>query len=237
MTKTALITGITGQDGSYLAEFLLEKGYHVVGMTRRSSSNAMDRIEHLLDRIELVQGDVLDQASLVAALQSSQPSEVYHLAAMSFVPTSWNQPVLTAEFTGLGVTRMLEAIRQVDQSIRFYQASSSEMFGKVREVPQTELTPFHPRSPYGVAKVYGHFLTVNYRESFDLYAVSGILFNHESPRRGLEFVTRKVSDAVARISLGMSHELRMGNLGTAGLGLRRRLRARHVGNAPAARTE
>jgi GDPmannose 4,6-dehydratase len=210
--KTALITGITGQDGSYLAELLLEKGYRVVGMTRRSSTNAMDRIEHLLDRIELVQGDVLDQASLVAALQSSEPDEVYNLAAMSFVPTSWNQPVLTGEFTGLGVTRMLEAIRQVDPSVRFYQASSSEMFGKVREIPQTELTPFHPRSPYGVAKAYGHFLTVNYRESFGIYAVSGILFNHESPRRGLEFVTRKVSDGVARIHLGRSSELRMGNL-------------------------
>jgi GDPmannose 4,6-dehydratase len=212
MTQTALITGITGQDGSYLAEFLLEKGYRVVGMTRRSSSNAMDRIEHLLDRIELVQGDVLDQASLIAAIQASEPDEVYNLAAMSFVPTSWNQPVLTGEFTGLGVTRMLEAIRQVDTSIHFYQASSSEMFGKVREIPQTEVTPFHPRSPYGVAKAYGHFLTVNYRESFGLFAVSGILFNHESPRRGLEFVTRKVSDGVARIHLGMATELRMGNL-------------------------
>jgi GDPmannose 4,6-dehydratase len=212
MTKTALITGITGQDGSYLAELLLEKGYRVVGMTRRSSSSAMERIEHLLDRIELVQGDLLDQASLIAALQSSEPSEVYNLAAMSFVPTSWNQPVLTGEFTGLGVTRMLEAIRQVDSSIRFYQASSSEMFGKVREVPQTEITPFHPRSPYGVAKAYGHFLTVNYRESFGLFAVSGILFNHESPRRGLEFVTRKVTDGVARIHLGLAKELRMGNL-------------------------
>jgi GDPmannose 4,6-dehydratase len=210
--KTALITGITGQDGSYLAELLLEKGYRVVGMTRRSSTSAMDRIEHLLDRIELVQGDVLDQASLVAAIQSSEPHEIYNLAAMSFVPTSWNQPVLTGEFTGLGVTRMLEAVRQVDTSIRFYQASSSEMFGKVREAPQTESTPFHPRSPYGVAKAYGHFLTVNYRESFGIYAVSGILFNHESPRRGLEFVTRKVSDGVARIHLGLSHELRMGNL-------------------------
>jgi GDPmannose 4,6-dehydratase len=210
--KTALITGITGQDGSYLAELLLDKGYRVVGMTRRSSTNAMDRIEHLLDRLELVQGDVLDQASLIAALRSSAPDEVYNLAAMSFVPTSWNQPVLTGEFTGLGVTRMLEAVRQVNPRIRFYQASSSEMFGKVREVPQTELTPFHPRSPYGVAKVYGHFLTVNYRESFDMYAVSGILFNHESPRRGLEFVTRKVSDGVARIVLEMATELRMGNL-------------------------
>jgi GDPmannose 4,6-dehydratase len=210
--KTALITGITGQDGSYLAELLLDKGYRVVGMTRRSSSNAMDRIEHLLDRIELVQGDVLDQASLVAALQTAEPDEVYNLAAMSFVPTSWNQPVLTGEFTGLGVTRMLEAVRQVDLSIRFYQASSSEMFGQVREVPQTEMTPFHPRSPYGVAKAYGHFLTVNYRESFGMYAVSGILFNHESPRRGLEFVSRKVTDGVARIHLGLSDELRMGNL-------------------------
>ena len=212
MTKTALITGITGQDGSYLAELLLEKGYRVVGMTRRSSTSAMDRIEHILDRIELVQGDVLDQASLVAAITAAEPQEVYNLAAMSFVPTSWNQPVLTGEFTGLGVTRMLEAVRQVDPAIRFYQASSSEMFGKVREVPQTEHTPFHPRSPYGVAKAYGHFLTVNYRESFGLYAVSGILFNHESPRRGLEFVTRKVADGVARIHLGLAHELRLGNL-------------------------
>ena len=212
MTQTALITGITGQDGSYLAEFLLEKGYRVVGMTRRSSTDSMQRIEHLGDRIELLQGDVLDQASLVAAIQAAKPMEVYNLAAMSFVPTSWNQPVLTGEFTGLGVTRMLEAIRQVDTSIKFYQASSSEMFGKVREVPQTELTPFHPRSPYGVAKAYGHFLTVNYRESFGIFAVSGILFNHESPRRGLEFVTRKVTDGAARISLGMAKELRMGNL-------------------------
>ena len=212
MDKTALITGITGQDGSYLAEFLLEKGYRVVGMTRRSSTDSMQRIEHLGDRIELLQGDVLDQASLVAAIQAAKPMEVYNLAAMSFVPTSWNQPVLTGEFTGLGVTRMLEAIRQVDTSIKFYQASSSEMFGKVREVPQTELTPFHPRSPYGVAKAYGHFLTVNYRESFGIFAVSGILFNHESPRRGLEFVTRKVTDGAARISLGMAKELRMGNL-------------------------
>ena len=210
--KTALITGITGQDGSYLAELLLDKGYRVVGMTRRSSTSAMDRIEHLLGRLELVQGDVLDQASLIAAIQSSEPDEIYNLAAMSFVPTSWNQPVLTGEFTGLGVTRMLEDVRQVNRDVRFYQASSSEMFGKVREVPQTELTPFHPRSPYGVAKAYGHFLTVNYRESFGMYAVSGILFNHESPRRGLEFVTRKVTDGVARIHLGMSKELRMGNL-------------------------
>jgi GDPmannose 4,6-dehydratase len=210
--NTALITGITGQDGSYLAELLLDKGYRVVGMTRRSSTSAMERIEHLLGRIELIQGDVLDQASLVAAIQTAEPDEIYNLAAMSFVPTSWNQPVLTGEFTGLGVTRMLEAIRQVDRSIRFYQASSSEMFGNVREVPQTETTPFHPRSPYGVAKAYGHFLTVNYRESFAMYAVSGILFNHESPRRGLEFVTRKVSDGVARIHLGLAKEIRMGNL-------------------------
>jgi GDPmannose 4,6-dehydratase len=210
--RTALITGITGQDGSYLAELLLEKDYRVVGVTRRSSTASEERIEHLAGRIEILQGDLLDEASLVSALRDSQPQEVYNLAAQSFVPTSWNQPVLTGEFTGLGVTRMLEAIRQVDPSIRFYQASSSEMFGKVREVPQTELTPFHPRSPYGVAKAYGHFLTVNYRESYDLFAVSGILFNHESPRRGLEFVTRKVTDAAAKISLGLATELPMGNL-------------------------
>ena len=212
MSPTALITGITGQDGSYLAEFLLAKGYRVVGMTRRSSTDGLERIAHIADRIELLQGDVLDQASLVAALQAAQPDEVYNLAAMSFVPTSWNQPVLTGEFTGLGVTRMLEAIRQVDPGVRFYQASSSEMFGKVREVPQNELTPFHPRSPYGVAKAYGHFLTVNYRESFGIYAVSGILFNHESPRRGLEFVSRKVTDGAARIAGGLATELKMGNL-------------------------
>jgi GDPmannose 4,6-dehydratase len=212
MSPTALITGITGQDGSYLAEFLLEKGYRVVGMTRRSSVMNDERIAHLTGQLELVQGDVLDQASLVSALQAAQPSEVYNLAAQSFVPTSWNQPVLTGEFTGLGVTRMLEAVRQVDQSIRFYQASSSEMFGKVREVPQTEMTPFHPRSPYGVAKAYGHFLTVNYRESYGIFAVSGILFNHESPRRGLEFVSRKVTDGAARIALGLASELPMGNL-------------------------
>ena len=212
MTTTALITGVTGQDGSYLAEFLLDKGYRVVGMTRRSSTASGERIAHLAGRIELIQGDLLDQASLVSALVDSQPREVYNLAAQSFVPTSWNQPVLTGEFTALGVTRMLEAIRQVDPSIRFYQASSSEMFGRVREVPQTELTPFHPRSPYGVAKTYGHFLTVNYRESYDLFAVSGILFNHESPRRGLEFVTRKVTDGVARIALGLAKELPLGNL-------------------------
>jgi GDPmannose 4,6-dehydratase len=211
-TQTALITGITGQDGSYLAEFLLEKGYRVVGMTRRSSTVSNERIAHLEDRIEFVQGDLLDQASLVSALREVDPDEVYNLAAQSFVPTSWNQPVLTGEFTGLGVTRMLEAVRQVDGGIRFYQASSSEMFGKVREVPQTELTPFHPRSPYGVAKAYGHFLTVNYRESYGMYAVSGILFNHESPRRGLEFVSRKVTDGAARIKLGLATELPMGNL-------------------------
>jgi GDPmannose 4,6-dehydratase len=210
--QVALITGITGQDGSYLAELLVEKGYRVVGMTRRSSSDGTGRLTHLRDRIELVQGDLLDQASLVSALVSASPSEVYNLAAQSFVPTSWNQPVLTGEFTGLGVTRLLEAIRQVDTSIRFYQASSSEMFGKVREVPQNEATPFHPRSPYGVAKAYGHFLTVNYRESYGLYAASGILFNHESPRRGLEFVSRKVTDGAARIALGLATELPMGNL-------------------------
>jgi len=212
MTKTALITGITGQDGSYLAEFLLEKGYRVVGMTRRSSTDSHERIEHLSGRLELIQGDLLDQASLSTAILAVKPTEVYNLAAQSFVPTSWNQPVLTGEFTGLGVTRMLEAVRQVDRGIRFYQASSSEMFGKVREIPQTELTPFHPRSPYGVAKAYGHFLTVNYRESFGMYAVSGILFNHESPRRGLEFVTRKITDGAVRIKLGLATDLRMGNL-------------------------
>jgi len=211
-TKTALITGITGQDGSYLAELLLAEGYRVVGMNRRSSTDSNERIAHLEGRIELVQGDLLDQASLVAALRDVEPTEVYNLAAQSFVPTSWNQPVLTGEFTGLGVTRMLEAVRQVDPGIRFYQASSSEMFGKVREVPQTESTPFHPRSPYGVAKAYGHFLTVNYRESYGMYAISGILFNHESPRRGLEFVSRKVTDGAARIALGLATELPMGNL-------------------------
>jgi GDPmannose 4,6-dehydratase len=212
MGRTALITGITGQDGSYLAELLLEKGYRVVGMTRRSSTATNERIAHLRGRLELVQGDLLDQASLVAALLEVRPDEVYNLAAQSFVPTSWNQPVLTGEFTGLGVTRMLEAVRQVDEGIRFYQASSSEMFGKVREVPQTELTPFHPRSPYGVAKAYGHFLTVNYRESYGMFAVSGILFNHESPRRGLEFVTRKVTDGVARVAQGLTDRIQMGNL-------------------------
>jgi GDPmannose 4,6-dehydratase len=210
--KRALVTGVTGQDGSYLAELLLEKGYQVYGMVRRSSTENFERIGHLTDQITLVQADLLDQSSLVEALEQAQPSEVYNLGAQSFVPTSWRQPVLTAEFTAVGVTRILEAIRRVDPSIRFYQASSSEMFGKVREVPQNEQTPFYPRSPYGVAKVYGHFITVNYRESYGLYAVSGILFNHESPRRGLEFVTRKISDGVARIKLGLANELRLGNL-------------------------
>ena len=210
--RRALITGITGQDGSYLAELLLDKGYEVFGMTRRASTENLERIDHLLDKLTLIQGDLLDPHSLVSALHESTPREVYNLAAQSFVPTSWNQPVLTAEFTAVGVTRMLEAIRTVDAEMRFYQASSSEMFGKVREVPQNELTPFHPRSPYGVAKVYGHHITVNYRESYGLFAVSGILFNHESPRRGLEFVTRKISDGVARIKLGLADELRLGNL-------------------------
>lgn len=209
---TALITGITGQDGSYLAELLLAKGYRVVGMTRRSSTLTDERIAHIADQLELVSGDLQDQASLVTALKQAKPDEVYNLAAQSFVPTSWTQPVLTGDTDYLGVTRMLEAIRQVDPSIRFYQASSSEMFGKVREVPQNESTPFYPRSPYGVAKVAGHHLTVNYRESYGLYAVSGILFNHESPRRGAEFVTRKISLAVARIKHGLQNELRMGNL-------------------------
>ena len=207
-----MITGITGQDGSYLADLLLEKEYEVFGMVRRSSTENFERIQHLVGRVDLVQGDLLDPASLTAVLEETQPNEVYNLAAQSFVPTSWNQPVLTAEFTAVGVTRLLEAIRRVDPAIRFYQASSSEMFGKVRQVPQTELTPFYPRSPYGVAKAYGHFITVNYRESYDLFAVSGILFNHESPRRGLEFVTRKISDGVARIKLGLADELRLGNL-------------------------
>jgi len=210
--RRALITGITGQDGSYLAELLLEKGYEVFGMTRRASTENIERIAHLTERVTLIQGDLLDPPSLETALREAQAAEVYNLAAQSFVPTSWNQPVLTAEFTAVGVTRMLEAIRSVDPEMRFYQASSSEMFGKVREVPQTEMTPFHPRSPYGVAKVYGHHITVNYRESYDLFAVSGILFNHESPRRGLEFVTRKISDGVARIKLGLTDELRLGNL-------------------------
>ena len=208
----ALITGITGQDGSYLAEFLLEKGYEVVGMVRRTSHHSYERIDHLLDRIEIVAADLLDQHSLTVVLQDVRPDEVYNLAAQSFVPTSWNQPVLTGEFTARGVTRILEAIRLVHPKARFYQASSSEMFGKVTETPQRETTPFYPRSPYGVAKVYGHWITVNYRESYDLFAVSGILFNHESPRRGIEFVTRKVSDGVARIKLGLARDLHLGNL-------------------------
>jgi GDPmannose 4,6-dehydratase len=210
--RRALITGITGQDGSYLAELLLGKDYEVFGVMRRASTESVDRIAHLLDRIKLVQADLLDQGSLVSALEESRPTEVYNLAAQSFVPTSWNQPVLTAEFTAVGVTRLLEALRKVDPTIRFYQASSSEMFGKVRAVPQNEQTPFYPRSPYGVAKVYGHFITVNYRESYDLYAVSGILFNHESPRRGLEFSTRKITDGVARIKLGLADTIELGNL-------------------------
>ncbi|PWH20802.1 MAG: GDP-mannose 4,6-dehydratase [Ardenticatenia bacterium] len=210
--KKALITGITGQDGSYLAEFLLEQGYEVIGMVRRTSTINFDRIRHIQDKITLVQGDLLDQMSLVDILREHRPQEVYNLAAQSFVPTSWKQPVLTGEFTALGVTRMLEAVRIVDPEIRFYQASSSEMFGKVCEVPQNEKTPFYPRSPYGVAKVYAHWITVNYRESYNLFACSGILFNHESPRRGLEFVTHKVTYGAARIKLGLDHELRLGNL-------------------------
>lgn len=210
--KTALITGITGQDGSYLAELLLAKGYKVYGLTRRTSTVNNERIQHIQDKIGLIQGDLLDQSSLSGAISETQPDEVYNLAAQSFVKTSWNQPVLTGEFTALGVTRMLEAIRVVNPKIKFYQASSSEMFGKVTETPQRETTRFYPRSPYGVAKVYGHYLTVNYRESFDLFACSGILFNHESPRRGLEFVTRKISHAVARIHLGKQHKLELGNL-------------------------
>ena len=210
--KKALITGITGQDGSYLADLLLSKGYQVHGMVRRASTETFDRIAHIKDKIVLRQGDLLDQFSLVKLMEEIQPDEIYNLAAMSFVPTSWSQPVLTGEFTGLGVTKMLEAMRMVCPKARFYQASSSEMFGKVRETPQTENTPFYPRSPYGVAKAYGHFITVNYRESYNLFALSGILFNHESPRRGLEFVTRKISNGVARIKLGLQDELRMGNL-------------------------
>ena len=210
--KTALITGITGQDGSYLAELLLAKGYRVVGVVRRSSTTPYERIAHLVDRVELVSADLLDQTSLTDVVYETQPDEIYNLAAQSFVQTSWTQPVLTGEFTALGVTRMLEAMRKAAPKSRFYQASSSEQFGKVVETPQRESTPFYPRSPYGVAKVYGHWITVNYRESFNLFAVSGILFNHESPRRGLEFVTRKITDAVARIKLGLQHELRLGNL-------------------------
>ncbi|MBK9924806.1 MAG: GDP-mannose 4,6-dehydratase [Anaerolineales bacterium] len=209
---TALITGITGQDGSYLAELLLSKGYRVVGVARRSSTVTNERISHLLDDITVVQGDLHDQGSLLGLLEEYQPTEVYNLAAQSFVPTSWNQPALTGDITAIGVTRILEAIRFVNPKIRFYQASSSEMFGKVLEVPQKEDTPFYPRSPYGVAKVYGHWITVNYRESFDMFATSGILFNHESPRRGLEFVTRKITNGVAKIKLGMAKDLRLGNL-------------------------
>jgi GDPmannose 4,6-dehydratase len=212
MAKRAVITGITGQDGSYLAELLLEKGYEVTGIVRRSSAPNLWRIEHLLDRIDLRPGDLLDQLSLMKVLAEVRPHELYNLAAMSFVPASWDQPMLTGEFNAQGVTRVLEAIRQVDPEMRLYQASSSEMYGKVREVPQTELTPFYPRSPYGVSKVFAHYITVNYRESYNLFAVSGILFNHESPRRGLEFVTRKVTDGVARIKLGLAESLALGNL-------------------------
>ena len=210
--KRALITGVTGQDGSYLAELLLEKGYEVYGVVRRSSTVSFERIRHFQDRIQLVNADLTDQVSAIDALREARPHEVYNLAAQSFVPASWRQPILTGDVTGLGVTRMLEAVRVVDQSIRFYQASSSEMFGLVAETPQTEKTSFHPRSPYGVAKVYGHWITVNYRESYDIFAVSGILFNHESPRRGLEFVTRKITNAVARIKAGLQDELALGNL-------------------------
>lgn len=211
-TKTALITGITGQDGSYLAELLLERGYRVIGMTRRTSTEVHERIEHLVDRVEIVSGDLLDQSSMSQLIAAFRPHEVYNLAAQSFVPASWTQPVLTGEFTALGVTRVLEAIRAIDPRIRFYQASSSEMFGKVQETPQSETTSFYPRSPYGVAKVYGHWITVNYRESYGIFAVSGILFNHESERRGKEFVTRKISDGVARIKLGLLDRLHLGNL-------------------------
>lgn len=212
MSKRAIITGITGQDGSYLAELLLSKGYEVVGTVRRASAPNLWRIQHILDRITLKPADLLDQLSLIRLVDEVRPAEFYNLAAMSFVPASWDQPMLTGEFNSQGVTRVLETIRQVDPSIRLYQASSSEMFGKVREIPQTELTPFYPRSPYGVSKVFGHYITVNYRESYDLFAVSGILFNHESPRRGLEFVTRKVTDGVARIKLGLTKTLALGNL-------------------------
>jgi GDPmannose 4,6-dehydratase len=212
MTKSAFITGITGQDGSYLAEFLLEKGYHVVGMVRRSSTVNFERINHIQDDIEIVSGDLLDTSSLTNLLRTAKPDEVYNLAAQSFVQTSWGQPVFTGDVTALGVTRLLDAIRIANPEARFYQASSSEMFGKVREVPQTEETPFYPRSPYGVAKVYGHWITVNYRESYNLFACSGMLFNHESPRRGMEFVTRKITSTVARIKLGLTNELRLGNL-------------------------
>jgi len=210
--KTALITGITGQDGSYLAEFLLSKGYKVFGLVRAVSLDHYDRIRHLLSDIEIVKGDLSDQSSLITVISKVKPDEIYNLAAQSFVPASWEQPILTAEFTGLGVLRVLESVRIINPKIRFYQASSSEMFGKVRETPQSEQTPFYPRSPYGVSKVYGHYITVNYRESFNMFAVSGILFNHESPRRGLDFVTRKISNGVAAIKLGMTKELRLGNL-------------------------
>jgi GDPmannose 4,6-dehydratase len=210
--KKALVTGITGQDGSYLAELLLAKGYQVFGLMRRSSTEKLERIEHLKDKITLVSGDLLDEMSIIKVMQETKPDEIYNLAAQSFVHTSWNQPVLTGEFTALGVTRMLDAMRHICPEARFYQASSSEMYGKVHAIPQDEETPFHPRSPYAVAKVYGHYITLNYRESYKLYCVSGILFNHESPRRGLEFVTRKITDAVARIKVGLAHELRLGNL-------------------------
>jgi GDPmannose 4,6-dehydratase len=212
MSKRAIITGITGQDGSYLAELLLAKGYDVIGVVRRSSSPNLWRIEHLLDRVTLRPADLLDQLSLLRLIQDVKPHEIYNLAAMSFVPASWDQPLLTGDYNSMGVTRLLEAIRHVDTSIKLYQASSSEMYGRVREVPQTELTPFYPRSPYGVSKVFGHYITVNYRESYNMFAVSGILFNHESPRRGLEFVTRKVTHGVARIKLGLSDHLALGNL-------------------------
>jgi GDPmannose 4,6-dehydratase len=211
-TKKALITGITGQDGSYMADFLLSQGYHVVGMIRRSSTLNFERIEHIQGKIDLASGDLMDQISLINVIDSHRPDEVYNLAAQSFVPTSWNQPVLTGDVTALGVTRLLDAVRLVDPSIRVYQASSSEMFGKAREIPQNEQTPFHPRSPYGVAKVYGHWITVNYRESYDLFACSGICFNHESPRRGHEFVTRKIARSAAMIKLGLAHEVRLGNI-------------------------
>ena len=212
MAKRAVVTGITGQDGSYLAELLLEKGYEVIGVVRRSSLPNLGRIQHLLDRVSLRPADLLDQLSLLRLIQDVKPHEIYNLAAMSFVPASWDQPLLTGDYNSMGVTRLLEAIRHVDTSIKLYQASSSEMYGRVREVPQTELTPFYPRSPYGVSKVFGHYITVNYRESYNMFAVSGILFNHESPRRGLEFVTRKVTDGVARIKLGLSDHLPLGNL-------------------------
>ncbi|NQT66401.1 MAG: GDP-mannose 4,6-dehydratase [Actinobacteria bacterium] len=211
-TVRALVTGITGQDGSYLAEFLLDKGYEVYGMVRRSSVENFNRIEHIRDKLKFVQADLLDQLSIIDAIKESRPDEIYNLGAMSFVPTSWKQPVLTGEFTGLGVTRVLEAARHMNKNVKFYQASSSEMFGKVREIPQNEKTPFYPRSPYGVAKVYGHYMTVNYRESYDMFACSGILFNHESPRRGLEFVTKKVTYSAAKIKLGLADSLYLGNL-------------------------